>query len=61
MVNNQEFALQKKLRLPEIGNLHKGEHTETIPKSACDSGHLEAEAVGLNLTSNWNGSRRRES
>ena len=40
-VKDQWVALQKLLRLQAMTD--KGGHTETIPKSACDSGHLEAD------------------
>ena len=40
-VQDQWFALKKQLRRQAVTD--KSGHTETILKSACDSGHLEAE------------------
>ena len=40
-VKDHWFPLQKQLRPQAVTD--KSGHTETIPKSACDSGHLEAE------------------
>ena len=37
-VNDKWFALQKKLRLQAVTD--ESGHTETIPMSACHSGHL---------------------
>ena len=40
-VKDQWFALQKQLRLQAVTD--KRGHTETIPKIACNSRHLDAE------------------